>query len=168
MEKNPSTNRVYNDKLCFFRCLAYHKIKKKKCALLTKRLHKQWLQFAKTFNLKTSNVTLDQIPDLEHCFQVNINVFSLQRDKTVKSVYKSREQFKKLNKPDTMNLNIFENHLSYVPCLRTYAKKVECLMCGRLFPKLHKLNIHSKICYKISKLKFPGGFHHRRKPYSES
>lgn len=79
----------------FFRCLAYHKIKKRKYALLTKRLHKQWLQFAKTFSLKTSDVTLAQIPDLEHCFQVNINVFSLQKDKTVKPVYKSREQFKK-------------------------------------------------------------------------
>ena len=32
-------------------------------------------------------------------------------------------------------------------------------MCGRLFPKLDKLNNHSKICYKMSKLKFPGGFH---------
>ena len=32
MEKNPSTNRVYTDDKCFFRCLAYHKLKKQKCA----------------------------------------------------------------------------------------------------------------------------------------
>lgn len=104
-------------------------------------------------------MTLDRIPDLERCFQVNVNVFSLQKDKTVKPVYKSREVFKKQNRPYTMNLNLFENHLSYIKRFHCYAKKVECLLFGRLFLKLSKLRIHERSCDKTTKLVFPGGFH---------
>ena len=75
-------------------------------------------------------------------------------------MYKSRELFKNhKNTFDTMNLNLYENHLSYITRFHSYAKKVCCLMCGRLFPKLFLLNRHSKICDKSSSLKFPGGFY---------
>ena len=64
-----------------------------------------------------------KMPDLERCFEVNINVYSLQADKTVKPVFKSRELYKKNNKSNTMILNFYDNHLSYVTRFRTYAKK---------------------------------------------
>ena len=159
MQRNPCTNRIYTDNLCFFRCLAYHKLHKVKCALRTKLLHKQWINYVESHNLKTSNETIDQIPDLERCFRVNVNVFKLQEDKTVTTVYKSREQFMRQNKPDTMNLNVFENHLSYITRFRCFAKKVECLLCGRLFPNLYLLKRHDRICDKMTKFNFPGGFH---------
>ena len=98
------------------------------------------------------------MPDLERCFETNINVFSLQPDKTVKSVFKSREQYKKSNKPDTMILNLYDNHLSYVTKFHSYAKKIECLLCGLLFSRRSKANELSIICDKLSALKFPGGY----------
>ena len=159
-ERDPNTKRIYQDNKCFFRCLAYHKSKKVKCALLTKALHKQWLKYAKSRHISSSQITIDRIPDLEECFHVNINVYSLQENRIVKSVFKSRELYKTTkDKPDTMNLNLFEDHLSYITRFHSFAKKVACLMCDRLFSRLFHLNRHYKICDKTSKLKFPGGFY---------
>ena len=99
------------------------------------------------------------MPDLEKFFRVNINICSMQPDKTVNPVYKSRELYKTNNKPDTMILNLYYNHLSYVTRFHTYAKKIECLMCGRLFSRLSDLKAHDRICNKMTTLKFPGGFY---------
>ena len=158
-EKNHATGKLYTDNKCFFRCLAYHQSKKKNCELLTKTLQKQWFRYAKNSHFKSAEISIDQMPDLERCFGVNINVFSLHPDKTVKPVFKSRELQKKDNKPDTMILNLYDNHLSYVTKFLSYASKIECLMCGRLFSRKSKFNAHSKSCDKLSTLKFPGGYY---------
>ena len=50
---------------------------------------------------------------------------------------------KENGKPDVMNLNIFEDHLSYVK---------------NLFKRKNKLALHMKRCEKSKHLKFPGGY----------
>ena len=40
-ERNPNTQKLYKDDLCFFRCLAFHRTKKRKCETMTNKLHAQ-------------------------------------------------------------------------------------------------------------------------------
>ena len=62
-EKNEDTGKLFTDNRCLFRRLAYHKSKKKKCELLTKTLHNQWLTYTKSSHFKTSAVTRKEIRD---------------------------------------------------------------------------------------------------------
>ena len=63
------------------------------------------------------------------------------------------------HKPDTMILNLYDNHLSYVTKFHSYAKKIECLLCGRLFSRRSKAYELSIICDKLFALKLPGGYY---------
>ncbi|MEW8545912.1 MAG: hypothetical protein AB2693_20510 [Candidatus Thiodiazotropha sp.] len=117
------------------------------------------MKYATSIGLRTSEITIDNLPDLEKCFQVNVNVYNLQKNRVVKSVFKSREQYVKNSKPDTMNLNLFENHLSYIMRFHSYASKYQCNLCDRLFSRASKLHRHDKICDKVTSLKFSGGFY---------
>ena len=45
--------------------------------------------------MRSDKVTLDRMPDLEMCFETDINVYTLYEDETVRQCYKSRELFSK-------------------------------------------------------------------------
>lgn len=97
---------------------------------------------------------LDQLAYFEKCFEVNVNLFSLREDEVVMTVYKSRCHHK-----DTMNLNMYEHHLSYITNLATYAKKFECGSCNRHFKSLIPMKRHQLKCSKQTKYVFNGGFY---------
>ena len=59
---------------------------------LVKNNYSQWVKYVKEQNLKTTDVNVSNICDIENCFQVNINVFSLSNDKIVTVIYKSRKK----------------------------------------------------------------------------
>ena len=81
----------YNDSLCFFRCLAYHKEQSEYVETLCKKLFSQWVEYVKTHGLKSNDATLRRIPDLEKCFNINIHVYSLTETESAVSKYKSQE-----------------------------------------------------------------------------
>ena len=110
---HPNTNKPFADNLCFFRCLAYHQTKNKYCETLARQLHPQWTQYVSQNHIRSSDVTLQILPDLETCFETNINVFELSEDKTVTILYKTREVFHSENS-NTMNINLFDDHFSYI------------------------------------------------------
>ena len=84
--------------------------------------------------MRSDKVTLDRMPDLEMCFEIDVNVYTLYEDETVRPCHKSRELFSRKNKTrKVMNLNLYEDHLSYISKLNTHCKKFECILCGRLF-----------------------------------
>ena len=168
-ERNKKTGKIFSDNLCFFRCMAYHVTKKIVCERSKTKMYKQWVKYARDNGMRSHVVTLDRMPDLECCFSVNVNVFCLKQNKTVRPLYKSRETFLKENgKPDVMNLNIFENHLSYIKNLNSYCKKFECSLCNRLFNRKNKMFVHMKACEKAKHLKFPGGYFTPAKTIFES
>ncbi len=68
-EKNKFTGKVYDGDLCFYRCLAYHRIKSYRVERLAKELYRKWILFVEKENLKTTEVTLSSIPDLEKMFR---------------------------------------------------------------------------------------------------
>ncbi|KAK3107900.1 hypothetical protein FSP39_024735 [Pinctada imbricata] len=52
---------------------------------------------------------IEDIHQFERCFEVNVNIFSLQENESVLPVRRSHCHY-----TNTMNLNLFENHLSYI------------------------------------------------------
>ena len=80
LTKHPATKQPYNDNLCFFRCLAYHRTKTKAgLDVLAYFMFQQWVEYSPA-NIDVKNflgVNLHDIPDLENCFQTNLNVFQL-------------------------------------------------------------------------------------------
>ena len=94
-DKNRDTHVRYGDKLCFFRCFAFHQTKSKYCERLTRQLHQKWCQYVVEHKMKSTDITLNVMPDIEMCFHVNVNVFELHEDKTVQILYKSREIYRK-------------------------------------------------------------------------
>ena len=127
---HPKTSKSLDDELCFFRCLAYHQTRYRYCEALASQLHLQWVQYARQNRHRSSAVTLQTLPDLETCFETNINVFELSEDKTVTILYKTREFFKSENS-HTMNLNLFEDHFSYISKFSSYALKFRCTLCEK-------------------------------------
>ena len=160
LDCDPSTGKPYDDDLCMFRCLAYHEVKNVRgIEKLTKAYYTRWLLFADEHKIRNSEINTANIPHVEQCFQTNINIFSLNKDKTCDGVYKSMGKFQ----DKTVYLNLYENHLSYIANFATYASKYRCSLCDRMFPSAHRLNRHAKTCENKTKPRFPGGYYNHLK-----
>lgn len=57
-----------------------------------------------------------------------------------------------------MNLNLFDNHLSYIKNINAYTHKHQCRNCDKLFKTLHKCKLHEPKCHNTTKYQFPGGY----------
>ena len=165
LEKAKGTNRVYPDNLCLFRCLAYHDLQADNDgsrfddATLSK-----YLQFYDFMAERKCHLPIDpmeylgldlkQLPLAEECFEINIMVLELLEDDSIIPQYRTTSRH-----PDTVYLNLYEHHLSYVLDFRTYAKKFRCNTCSRHFPKMYHLMRHTRVCRNVTRYKFPGGHH---------
>ena len=155
-EKNPNTKKPYSDNLCFFRCLAWHEMKTEAgLDVLTRHKYNSWLNFTDQSGAKSfKGIKLDDIPDLENCFQINISVFQLLENHSVMVIYKSTANFE-----NDLCLDMQQNHLSYVKDLDMYAQRFQCNKCTRLFKKIKSLKKHYPNCSRVTKLRCPGGFY---------
>lgn len=80
-----------------FRCLAFHTQKDvRSIEKLTKHHYSKWLEYVQETKLRSSEVNFTTFPYIEMCFKVNINVCSLQNDKSTLQVYKSMNKFSDL------------------------------------------------------------------------
>ena len=104
------------------------------------------MQFAdgKHFNetadpFQYAGLPLDQMVHFDHCFKTNVNIYHLRDDGVVLTVYKSRCHYR-----DTMHVNQFDHHPSYISNLQAYAQKYQCGTYDRHFK--HVTNI-PLLCY---------------------
>lgn len=97
-------------------------------------------------------VGIKDITDVEEGFNININMYSLQGDLTCQSFYRSPCKFE-----STMNLNLYENHVSYIKDMHCYCKKFSCPTCKRQFDRKTNWNRHLQTCEAKLKLVYPGG-----------
>ena len=151
MYLNKRTGLPYTDKLCFFRCLKYHKKNKKK----VKEYLDIWKQY-KSIPPGTTfqGVTLDQIEDLEQCYSIKIIIYSLNENGTISPIFNSLNKY-----IDKMFLNLSGNHLSYITNFNKFAKKFQCSKCSKLFRREWNMRQHYNVCYNRTKHMFPGGFY---------
>ena len=118
--------------------------------LLNKELYRDVIEDAATFQ----GLSIDQIAYFEKCFEVNVNIFQLRDDGVALSVYKSLCRHK-----DSMHLNMFGHHLSYITNLPAYTQKYVCGTCDRHFRRHGNMQRHQKICTGQTKYVFRGGFY---------
>ena len=58
---------------------------------------------------------------------------------------------------DTMNLNLFGNHFSYIIDLKLYSKAYQCSKCGKIFTSGYRVKRHELTCDNNVTHVFPGG-----------
>ena len=88
-------------------------------------------------------IKLEDIVCFEDCFEINVNIFHLSGNSIAKSFFKSMHRY-----DDTMNLNMFENHLSYIKNKKAYSQKHVCQNCDKLFKTNRNLIRHQTSCEK--------------------
>ena len=103
---------------------------------------------------------------VETCFKVAINVYSLQEDKTAKSVRISNLDYKQ---DDVVHLNLYEDHFSYIKKgkFKSYAKKFTCPSCTRILRQSCNLKSHVKKCRSEVEEVFKGGKYRNKKTVFE-
>ena len=170
LDRNHNTGKLYQDNLCFFRCLALHNgCHTKNLERDTKYYYQQYRE-AGLAKKKFHGVKLTELDELEKLYEVNIQVYNLAPTQT-----HGEEQEETEDKPDiaatllrrshrhyesTLYLNLYEKHFSYIKDLARYSKSFQCSRCGKYWKDMWKCQRHEKMCNGTVQLKYPGGAYH--------
>ena len=118
---------TFNDNLCLFRCLALHRgcdVRRLETTVVT-----LYAKYTDTPVHDFAGVTIDDLSKIEATFGVNVVVYKLDEitDGTTvgELVRRSLCQF-----TDTMNLNLYEIHFSYIRDINMYCHSYRCSRCG--------------------------------------
>ncbi|KAI8519518.1 hypothetical protein Bbelb_027750 [Branchiostoma belcheri] len=166
------TNGPFDDNLCFFRCLAAHYGKDpKQLETATKELLKQYLEAADLTERDFCGVSLEDVADIEKLFQVNVYVYSFQpsdeEDEGNDTPFAELVRRPLTRYKNTMYLNLYEDHFSYIQDFKKYAKSYGCPTCGRKFKRAYNLRYHQTKCTGAVKYVYPGGAYNRRQTIFE-
>ena len=143
----------FNDNLCMFRSLMFHKYKSYDIEQQVKEALEQWTHG--TISKKDfSGVKLEELPKFEEVFAINVNIYSLDENDKATAIYKSAGLYE-----DTLYLDKYLNHVSYISNFKAYANKFSCRKCQQFFDRSNNCNRHELICDDSARLKYPGGFH---------
>ena len=80
------------------------------------------------FGAESDQIHLYMMPELEKCYQKNINVHKLLEDGTVVPRYLSLGHY-----DEGVHLNVWENHLSLILDFEKYERKYTCAFCHKCF-----------------------------------
>jgi len=93
---------------------------------------------------------------LEQLFSLNVYVYDLQEmeegDIAARLVRRSPYSYQ-----ETMNLNLYEDHFSYVSDMVKYSHSFLCSKCDRLWKHVGMMHRHERICTGDIIYKCPGG-----------
>ncbi len=157
LDKDPVTKHAYTDNLCAFRCLCLHKYGSVDHTKIFD-LFRQWnaLEDPECFE----GIYFSDLLNFEQCFEVNVHVYELGEDGVAHPIFKSPDRY-----DETMYVNNFSNHLSYITDFRKYAKKYRCILCDKLFDHIGHFKHHAKMSIAKQKFVYPGGFINRPTPF---
>ena len=137
---------IYNDNLCLFRCLGLH---------LGRDVTTLYEEYTDQPVWKFEGVVIDELIKVESVFEVNIVVYNL-REESAQLVRRS------LGKHDnTMYLNLYETHFSYIKDIRMYSHSYKCSKCENSlwkYPSL--LKRHELTCEAGVRHVYNGGVYH--------
>ena len=146
----------FNDNLCMFRALMYHVNQSYDIERAVEIAYLQWNNDIPKNNF--TGVKLEEIPKFEEIFNINVNIYSLSEDDQATMVYKPAGLYE-----DTLYLDKYLNHVSYIKNFKAYANKFTCRKCKRFFKRSHLCNKHEPICDDSARYKYPGGFYSSKK-----
>ena len=146
---------TYNDNLCLFRCLALHQgcdVRHLEATVVT-----LYAKYTDTLVHDFAGVTIDDLSKIEATFGVNVVVYKLDEitDGTTvgELVRRSLCQF-----TDTMTLNLYETHFSYIRDINMYCHSYRCSRCDESlwkYPSL--LKRHELTCEGGIRRVYKGG-----------
>ena len=136
---------TYNDNLCLFRCLALHRgcdVRRLETTVVT--LYAKYTDNTPVHDF--AGVTLDDLHKVESKFETNVVVYQLveiDNGKTMAElVRRSPGQY-----PETMYLNLYEAHFSYIKDIRMYSHSYKCSKCEQaLWKSSWELHRHERTC----------------------
>ena len=148
---------VYRDNLCLFRCLALH-LGREAAALYAEYSDEDVHDF--------TGVPLDELDKVETKFKTNICVYQLVEiadgKTTAELVRRSMGHY-----TETMYLNLYETHFSYIKDIRMYSHSYKCSKCEQaLWKTPQDLLRHERTCTEGIKRVYKGGVYHPPPPPS--
>ena len=164
--KTKNKLKYYNDNLCAFRNLCYFNVpllfeqNYVQFEVQTLSLFEQWIEYVESILQKDINrkhfqgITVSDIPHFEDCFSINVELYEKLDTNTVIPIHKSTNQYKQ-----TIQMNVYNHHLSLILDFPAYAKKFQCKMCNKLFDRHFSFTRHEQKCNNSTKITFKGGFY---------
>ena len=142
LEKNEHP-RTYKDNLCFFHWLAIGKYKfsRHNCNQKATELFRDHCQHFRVKPQDFEGIELDEFPELEKYFEVQLFVMFLKENGSAKTLYLSQPSF-----PTKIYMNVYQNHLSFIINIKMYSKQYTCSRCDKLFCQMQKLKQHQSKC----------------------
>ena len=153
---NNWNGKPYNDNLCMFRALMFHRHKSYKVERDVETAYLQWNSDIPKQDF--TGVKLEELSKFEEVFAINVNIYSLDENDKATAIYKSAGLYE-----DTLYLDKYLNHVSYINNFKAYAKKFTCRKCKRFFDRANNCNRHELTCDDSARLKYPGGFYSSKK-----
>ena len=145
LEKDRYHMTTYNDNLCLFRCLAIHQGCDVRCIEATvATLYAKYTDNTPVHDF--AGVTLDDLHKVESKFKTNVVVYQLveiDNGKTMAElVRRSLAQY-----IETMYLNLYEAHFSYIKDIRMNSHSYKCSKCEQALWKCpYDLHRHELTC----------------------
>ena len=137
---------IYNDNLCLFRCLGLH---------LGRDVTTLYEEYTDQPVWKFEGVVIDELLKVESVFEVNIVVYNL-REESAQLVRRSLG-----NHDNTMYVNLYESHFSYIKDIRMYSHSYKCSKCEQaLWKNPQALHRHERTCTEGIKRVYKGGVYH--------
>ena len=148
LEKDRYRMTTYNDNLCLFRCLALH---------LGRGAAALYAEYTDTPVHDFAGVTIDDLSMIETTFGVNVVVYKLDEitdgKTTGELVRRSPCQY-----IETMYLNVYEAHFSYIKDIRMYSHSYKCSKCEQaLWKTPQDLLRHERTCEGGIRRVYKGG-----------
>ena len=151
LEKDRYRKTTYNDNLCLFRCLALH---------LGREAAALYAEYTDTPVHDFAGVTLDDLSKIEATFDVNVCVYKLVptgNEKTKAEIVRRSL----CSYAQTMYLNLYETHFSYIKDINTYCHSWRCRNCETSLWKCpYDLHRHERTCTEGIKRVYKGGVYH--------
>ena len=138
--------KPYFDNLCLFRCLGLH---------LDRDAMDVYAEYTNQPAREFRGVTIEELYKVELVFRVNITVYELG-EASAKLVHRSLRKH-----ADTMFVNLYETHFSYIRDMKKFSHSYTCSKCGESlwrYPSL--LKRHELTCEGGIRRVYKGGVYH--------
>ena len=139
-------SKPYLDNLCLFRCLGLH---------LGRDAMDVYAEYTDQPARQFRGVTIEELHKVELVFRVNITVYELG-DVSAKRVRRSLGKH-----ADTVFVNLYKAHFSYIRDMKKFSHSYMCRKCGEtLWRYPSKLKIHESTCEGGIRRVYKGGVYH--------
>ena len=131
------------------------------CINKVKQLYNKWFVYCHEHDLQQFwhkntkeflGIPLDEMCEVEKCFEICINVHYLNEDLTSYTCYSSCQNYS-----DVAHFNMYDNHVSFISNIMIYSKKFTCDVCQKMFDRFWNMKRHRVNCSLKSRHVFVGG-----------